>query len=76
MINNNNISEVSNKLALFPVLTNKLLGNPERSNGLDCNLPANNVKRGRTLHIPFGHVPEIVLRHCSFSELEEELKEQ
>ena len=62
-------------LALFTVLSNKLLVNPERSNGLECNLPANNDKRGRTLHTPVGHVPEIVLRHYSFSELEEEFKE-
>lgn len=61
-------------LALFPIPTNKLLSDLERANGLVCTLLANNVKRGRMLHTPFGPVPEIVLRHCRFSELDKELK--
>lgn len=61
-------------LALFPVPTNKLLSDLERSNGLFCNLLANNVKRGRVL-TPLVPFPEIVLRPHRFSGLEEDLKE-
>lgn len=59
-------------LALFPISTDKIVSDLERSNGLACNFFPDNVRRGRMLIliVPF---PEIIFRY-RFSRLED-LKE-